>query len=429
MTLNRNFRDHLFLERLTRRMTLIITPILLSAPASFSLFVHPTQLWGEIGFSLSGGGPNLSLTANPGGPGSLPWWCVSPITVILFVTYFSSTAARKFSTLGLVFLLGGTLFSSLVVNGNGSAESSRAFAGTFIAVATLLSITAAVVMFDKIRTRLEQSNINFRHISVAAILAVTVIYTSTSIFWLVSAGANSPLRTSSTQVLPAFLSIEKDAKTVVLRPYNHNGEIAISYYISRGRQITLGDTDLVPRDTSEITAAIEGLIDNTGVSSSKVLATYGIKYVFLKSPVDVKVAQIIDGLGGFSRASSTSAGIVWRVMQDTGHIIYTDYSGKVSILPFIGVRTYVPGPGSITLTESYSGSWQIMQNGYHLQKVRDINGLPTFEVTTGGDISIYHDGTLRRGWISFFIIVLVTVVVLALPSGRRKSEISNSVLA
>ena len=130
MTLNRNFRDHLFLERLTRRMTLIITPILLSAPASFSLFVHPTQSWGEIGFSLSGGGPNLALTANPGGPGSLPWWCVSPITVILFVTYFSSTAARKFSTLGLVFLLGGTLFSSLVVNGNGSAESSRAFAGT-----------------------------------------------------------------------------------------------------------------------------------------------------------------------------------------------------------------------------------------------------------------------------------------------------------
>jgi hypothetical protein len=70
-----------------------------------------------------------------------------------------------------------------------------------------------------------------------------------------------------------------------------------------------------------------------------------------------------------------------------------------------------------------------MQNGYHLQKVRDINGLPAFEVTTGGDISIYHDGTLRRGWISFFIIVLVTVLVLALPSGRRMSEISNSVLA
>ena len=429
ITAQKNFHDRLFLERLKRRMTLIITPLLLSAPASFSLFTHPTQLWAEIGFALPGGGPNLALIANPGGPGSLPWWCLSPIVVILFVTYFSTTAARRFATLGLTFLLGATLISSLVVTGNGSTESSRAFAGTFIAVATLLSITAAVVMFDKIRARLEQSNLNFRHISIAAILAVTVAYTATSIFWLVSAGADSPLRTSSAQVLPAFLSIEKDAKTIVLRPYNHNGEIAISYYISRGSEITLGETELVPRDTPDITAAIEGLVDNTGVSSSKVLATYGIKYVFLKSPVDLKIAQTIDGLGGFNRTSSTSAGIVWRVIQDTGRIIFTDYSGKVSILPFKGVSTSVPGPGTITLTESYSSSWQIMQNGYRLQKVRDVHGLPTFAVTTGGDISIYHDGTKRRGWISFFIIVLVTVVVLALPSGRRKSEISDSVLA
>ncbi len=429
ISVNKNYQDRLFLERLKRRMTLIVTPLLLSAPASFSLFTHPTHLWGEIGFALPGGGPNLALMANPGGPGSLPWWCLSPLTIILFVTYFSSTAARRFSTLGLVFLLGGTVISSLVVTGNGSADSSRAFAGTFIAVATLLSITAAVVMFDKIRTRLEQSNLNFRHISVAAILAVTVAYTSTSIFWLVSAGANSPLRTTSGHVLPAFLSVEKDAKTIVLRPYKHNGETAISYYISRGREITLGETELAPRDTPEISAAIEGLVDNTGVTSSKVMATYGIKYVFLKSPVDLKIAQTIDGLGGFNRTSSTNAGIVWRVIQDTGHLIFIDYSGKEIILPFKGVHTYVPAPGTITLTDSYSGAWQIMQNGYRLQKVKDLHGLPTFAVTTGGDISIYHDGTTRRGWISFFIIVLVTVVVLALPSGRRKREISDSVLA
>ena len=426
---HRNYRDRLFLERLKRRMTFIVIPFLLSAPGSFSFFVHPTQLWGDIGFALAGGGPNLALIANPGGPGSLPWWCLSPISVILLVTYFSSTAARRFATLGLAFILGGTLVSSLTVTGNGSTDSTRAFAGTFIAVATLLSITAAVVMFDKIKARLEQSNLNFRHISIAAILAVTVAYTATSIFWLASAGADSPLRTSSSQVLPAFLSIEKDAKTVVLRPYNHNGEIAISYYTSRGREISLGETELVPKDNSDITAAIEGLVDNTGVSSSKVFATYGIKYVFLKSPVDLKIAQTIDGLGGFNRTSSTSAGIVWRVIQDTGRIIFTDYSGNITILPFKGVSTYVPGPGTITLTENYSGSWQIMQNGYRLQKARDDHGLPTFAVTTGGDISIYHDGTKRRAWISFFLIVLVTVVVLALPAGRRKSEISESVLA
>jgi hypothetical protein len=70
-----------------------------------------------------------------------------------------------------------------------------------------------------------------------------------------------------------------------------------------------------------------------------------------------------------------------------------------------------------------------MQDGYRLQRVEDVHGLPTFAVTTGGDISFYHDGTTRRGWISLFIIVLVTLVVLALPAGRRKSEISDAVLA
>ena len=170
-------------------------------------------------------------------------------------------------------------------------------------------------------------------------------------------------------------------------------------------------------------------MDNTGVTSSKVLAAYGIKYVFLKSPVDQEVAQTIDGLGGFNRTSSTSAGIVWRTLQDTGRIIYVDYSGKRKILPFHGVRTFVPGPGTITVTETFSKSWQVLQDGFRLAKAQDEYGLPTFEVTVGGHISIIHDGTIRRAWISFFVIVLVLTIVLSLPAGRRKSEISESELA
>jgi hypothetical protein len=426
---SRDIKNLVFIERLKRRMTLVVIPILLSAPSSLALFVHPSRLLGEIGFGVSGGGPNFAFFANPGGPGSLPWWCVSPLTIILFITYFSTTAARRYSAIGATFLLAGTLTSSLAVFGNGATTPSRVFAGTTLALATLYSIVAAVVMFDKIKVRLEQSNLNYRHISVAAILAVTVAYTATSIFWLISAGADSPLRTTSTQILPAFLSVEKDAKTVVLRPYRTNGQVAISFYLSRGEGVSLGEPDITPVDTPEISRAIEGLVDNTGVTSSKVLSAYGVKYVFLKSPVDQSLVQTIDGLGGFNRTSSTSAGVVWRVLQDTGRIKFVDYDGKQSVLPFKGTRTYVPAPGTITLTENYSRAWQILQDGYRLEKVKDENGLPTFAVTTGGHISIIHDGTVRRAWISFFIIVLVTTVVLALPSGRRKREMSELELA
>ena len=429
LAVEKNYKSPLFIQRVIRRSTLIGLPLLLSAPSSFGIFVKPSRLVSEIGLTIPGGGPNFAFFANPGGPGSLPWWCVSPVAIVLFVTYFSTTAARKFASLGLIFLLSGTVVSSLVVSDNGSAASTRANAGTFIAIATLLSITSAVVMFDKIRARLEQSNVNYRHISVAAVLLITVLYSLTSIFWLVTAGADSPVRASTKEILPAFLSVEKDAKTVVLRSYRHKGQTTLSYYISRGSGVTLGEPDVAPKDLPVITHAIEGLVDNTGVTSSKVFSDYGIKYVFLKNPVSQEVVQTIDGLGGFNRTSATNAGIVWRVLKNTGRLKFVDYSGKEIILESKGVRTYVPAPGTITLTESFSNSWQIFQDGYRLAKIENANGLPSFEVTTGGHISVIHDGTVRRAWISFFVIVLVTTIVLALPSGRRRREIEDAVIA
>jgi hypothetical protein len=50
----------------------------------------------EIGIMQPGGGSNLALLANPGGAGSLPWWSLSPIPVLLLVAYFSIPQARKF---------------------------------------------------------------------------------------------------------------------------------------------------------------------------------------------------------------------------------------------------------------------------------------------------------------------------------------------
>ena len=71
---NKNFKDTLFLKRAARYATLLLAPILLSAPSSFEFFMRPQLLMTEIGFTVAGGGPNLAIIGNPGGPGSLPWW-------------------------------------------------------------------------------------------------------------------------------------------------------------------------------------------------------------------------------------------------------------------------------------------------------------------------------------------------------------------
>jgi hypothetical protein len=284
-------------------------------------------------------------------------------------------------------------------------------------------------MYDKISARLQQSHLNFRHFSVAAALILTLTYSVTTTGWLITAGSDAPLRSGSTKDLPSYLSIETSGKTLVIRPVTTNKQTSLSYFISRGSDATLGDADVAPENSEIISWAVEGLIDNTGVTSSDVFATYGIKYVFLKKPIVEEVVQTIDGLGGFTRTSATKAGIVWKVSAPTGKLIFTNYSGKISILEHKGIKASVPEPGTVTITETFSNGWRIYQDGFKSARIQDVNGLPTFEVTNAGEITAFHDGTLRRAWISFFLIVLVTVVVLALPGGRRKREISEKVLA
>jgi hypothetical protein len=173
------------------------------------------------------------------------------------------------------------------------------------------------------------------------------------------------------------------------------------------------------------------LIDGTGITSSKVLGDYGIKYVFAKSPFKKDVIRSIDGVGGFTRTSATSLGVVWKVSQPTGRLLFIDENGVRTVLETgdFGARTSVPSAGTLILTENSNRSWQVLHNGYRLSRINNELGVPTFKVTEAGEISLIHDGTVRRGWLSLQIIFLAIVIVMALPAGRRKREISERELA
>ncbi|CAN2216174.1 Glycosyltransferase like family 2 [Candidatus Nanopelagicaceae bacterium] len=426
MAASKNYRDSLFLQRLARRAIVLFTPIVLALPTSLTFIIHPTRLLTEIGIMQPGGGGNIALLANPGGAGSLPWWSLSPITLLLIVTYFSTARARTYATYGIGILISGALLASLQVTGNGSSSRDYVFSGAFIAIATALAVTATVVMFDDVRSRLENSHFNYQHIAVACVILISAFYSVTSSIWVFSAGAASPVQRHTESVLPAFLSVEEDAKTLVIRSIDDSQHRALAYYIARGGEITLGQPDVAIENAPLITKAVEGLIDNTGVGSSKVFAAFGIKYVFVKSPSQDELIQTIDGLGGFNRASSTDAGIVWKVNQPTGRVIFTDFSGKSSVLPIALGAVTAPGPGTITLTENYSQGWQALADGVRLERNQSEFGLPEFKVFNAGEVVFLHDGTSRRAWLSIFLIALVTSIVMALPAGRKRRELSDS---
>jgi hypothetical protein len=419
----------LFNNRLYRRLALVITPVLICAPWSFELLVQPKRFFMDSGFLLPGGGPNLALIGNPGGPGSLPFFILSPLTLVLGISLFSSTRARLVAELGFISLLSAILLSTLSITGNGTSIATPIYAGSLITLTTLAAIGASVIMLDKLRERLITTNINFRHISAGVLLIFTALYTATSISWIVTSGANSPLQTGKDVVLPAFLAIETDAKTMVIRPRSNNQEVSLNYYLARGGDATLAQPDLAPADREQISAAVQELADGTGLTASTTFAVHGIKYLFLKSPIDENIARVIDGLGGFSRASSTNAGIVWKISVNTGSILFTDTFGKSSVLQQGKLGITVNEPGEMTLTENYSQGWRAMQDGARLERKPSVDGMPVFTVTEPGLVTLMYDGTSRRAWVSFQTIVLVTVVILALPAGRRRREIEDAELA
>ena len=118
-------------------------------------------------------------------------------------------------------------------------------------------------------------------------------------------------------------------------------------------------------------------------------------------------------------------GTVWKVAQPTGRAIFTDFEGKQSVLPVELGAVIAPGAGTITLTENYSQGWQALAEGVRLERSENQYGLPEFKVFKAGEINFLHDGTSRRAWLSLFLIALVTSIVMALPAGRRRRELSD----
>jgi hypothetical protein len=79
--------------------------------------------------------------------------------------------------------------------------------------------------------------------------------------------------------------------------------------------------------------------------------------------------------------------------------------------------------GFVIVAEKYDPSWKLLLNGKNVPLEKNEFGQPVFKIDQPGEILVTHDGTARRGWISIQLIVILSVVILALPSGRKRKEV------
>lgn len=405
-----------------RRIALMVIPGLLTFPWSASLLLHPTQFLMEPGIPMGSAMRWSLLIMNPGGSTGMPIWIIAPGVIFLLVALLMESN-RNWAIASSIFLALSLVFGSLEIQAHGS--HSNVWTGSLIVFAQFCASIPVLRSADTLLPNLRSSRFGLGHIMVALISAFCLLSAAVSVIWIVSFGANSRVQANRISVIPAFVGslAQTDArpKTLVVRKSGNQ----IQYFISRGTDLTLGEPDVSVPPSLEVQAAIRDLLSGTGLTSSKHIGENGIQYLYMENPLDEVLVRVIDGQGGFTRTSSTKDGIVWKVVGSSPRVLFTNAQGvkRTLISGDIGAVDKVPSAGIITLAEKYDSRWRLIHNGVSLPLQKSASGLPQFSVPSPGNITISHDGTSRRALLSVQLLVLLIVVVLALPAGRRRREV------
>ena len=417
-----NFLMNAQIDRLKRFFAFLLIPGLLTAPWSLTLLLHPTQLLLDPGLPLNGGSLGGIFAFNPGGLSGVPIWIISPFILFFIVVALHQRYITEGAIAAGVFTLA-ILISRLHISGHGSLAS--VWTGSLILIIQILILTPVLRILIELVPNLRSSGLGFGHAITALAIVISIFSVITTTGWAITSGGNSLVASNKPDVVPAFISSLSETptrpKTLVFGLMSEH----MGYFITRGNDLQLGEPDVSVLAPAQVQGAIEDLIGGIGVNSSKVLGAYGIQYVFMKEPVDQGLVRTIDGIGGFTRSSATSAGIIWKVLASSPRAILTDSNGVVTALKSssVGVTDTTVSPGTITLAEKYDGGWRLIVGG-KLQKLsKSPIGLPTFTVNDVGNINLSYDGTKRRAFLSLELVTLLTVIVLALPAGRRRKEV------
>jgi hypothetical protein len=414
------------LSRIRRFFAFALIPALLTLPWSAKLFINPTRILFEPGLALSGGSLLEILSLNPGGVSGVPAWLVAPFIIFFVVLFFSKKFPIEVAA-SIVLLTLAALLSRIYVSGHGSG--GRVWTGSLIIFIQALILIPTLHVAADLIPKLKNSKLGLKHFASAFAVLFTVLSLLTTSTWAVTGGANSAVTGGKKEVVPAFIASLSDTpirpKTLVIG----KTEDQLSYFITRGSDLQIGDPDVTVAVPKAVSSAVIDLLSGAGITSSKDLGAQGIQYVYLKKPVDENIARTIDGIGGFTRSSSTNSGIIWQIVGSNSRVSVTDATGAITGLNSsnIGATDELKTPGTVTIAEKYDEGWKLIVNGTSIELQKSPIGLPYFDVAEIGPISLIHDGTAHRALISLQIISFLVVLILALPAGRRRRELSKEI--
>ncbi|MFF8284594.1 glycosyltransferase [Streptomyces albus] len=422
--------------RAARLATALVTPVVLLAPWSLTLFTDPAKLLREVGMEYGTGAASAIdlLTLSPGGPGTtdglfLVGLVLAGLAALLRAERQSAVLAAWAAALAAL---------ALAALSNGSA-----WAGPATLCYGLAVLCAAAIGAEGAKERVAAQSFGWRQ-PVAALVAAAAVFAPlcAAVGWMVG-GADGPLTRRDPVQVPAFVAEESSTsdqpRTLVLD--QPAGTAQVGYTLVRGSGARLGDADLaaVGGDDARLDKVVANLVAGSGADQTSQLGGYAVRYVLLRDGASREASRVLDATPGLTRLSQEDGSALWRVDRQVSRVSIvpggTGGTGgstgggavtapvAVAAGPVESHATLPSGPAGrvLRIADKADDGWQATLDGSPLKSVTVDGWAQGFELpANGGKLSLTYDTPLTHTlwtWGQGFL--LLVVLVLALPGRKR----------
>jgi GT2 family glycosyltransferase len=425
----------------------LTAPVLL-LPWTLALIAHPAELLLEAGLARPGfataGVPARSLLLiSPGGPGMPPFWVTAGLLFAALAALLAGRRRRLIMAgwgIALSGLLLAVVVSRLTVIPVGGGQPVAVWAGFPLALAAIGLLLAAMTGAEALARMLAGRKGWRGLVSGRAALATSLAFIACSApvlaaTWWIATGISGPVRPATSQLLPELVAMAdgqgRQVRTLVLRMSGGH----VSYLLLREPSPSLADIALSsPAAASNaLRRAVAALIAPGGggaVNQSQLLADLDIGYVLMQTPVDERLAGLLDDVAGLRPYSTTSRYDLWQLETPPARVTVVGPSGTVvpvSSGPVSVSGVQAPAAGGTLMLAEPTGGWRATLNGTPLTQVRSPAGswAQAFRLPAGGGtLSISHADFWHDLGLVLQALALLVLIALALP-GIHLAEVEG----
>ncbi|MFD0271649.1 glycosyltransferase [Streptomyces sp. NPDC127106] len=407
-----------------RLLASLAVPLLVLAPWSLGLLLHPARFLDEAGLPAAGRATALDLVGlGPGGPRAAGGLLL--LGIVLAALAALLRAERRLAVRAAWTAALAALALAVVLNRTG-------WAGPAVLVYGLALLAAAAVGADGAKERVAASSFGWRQPAAALIaLAAVAGPLLAAAGWAVS-GAAGPLERRNPVQVPAFVAEEgstrDQARTLVL---GGTSPATISYTLVRGSGGSLGDAELAAGagSTPALDKVVSSLVAGSGADQSDQLSGYGIRYVLVRDGAPQQTRKVLDTTPGLSRLSQLDGSALWRVDRQVARAVIVPGKPGEAPIPVasgpVEAHTRIPAGEAgrvLRIADRAAPGWRATLDGTPL-KAKTLDGWAQgFELpAAGGRLDLVHEDSFPRTawhWAQGGLALLL--LVMALP-GRRVS--------